>query len=223
MIASQKGTIDNSFDNFEAETKGMNFMEFMLTLRALIRAVSLGSDVLDREIDWKKNFVMKNPTLSDSKEANLPVITWNLKERTPGRVTSEHREIKPRRRQVEVRNKLGKVTGYKTFDGRITENLVEFVVYGHTNEEVLLMTKEFTDMMDTYKGVFMEKGLLNYWFINETEGMQDHMKDEMVSRVISYNVKIQETTEIDIERIKEITLEVDVITSREEVRDLLGF
>lgn len=192
-------------------SKGMSFIQFMYMTQALLIAEQLGSEALSKEVDWEKNFVMKNPTLSDSKEVDLPVITWNMKERLPGKVTSEHRELKPRRRTMEVPNKEGDTKGYKIFDGRIVEILVEFTVFGHTNQEVLITTREFTQLMDTYKGDFMKRGLLNYWFVSETEGMQDQTKDEMVSRIVTYNVRIQEVTELDPSYIKKIQLKIDTL------------
>ena len=203
-------------------TKGMNFIQFMYMTQALLIAEALGSEALGKVVDWEKNFVMKNPTLADSKEADLPVITWNMKERLPGMVTSEHRELKPRRRDIEVVREVDGVKEWKTFDGRIVEMLVEFTIFGHTNQEVLITTREFSKLMDTYKGEFMKKGLLNYWFVSETEGMQDQTKDEMVSRIITYNVRIQEVTEVDIQRINEVRLKVDTLMDQLEKNKTLG-
>lgn len=203
-------------------TKGMNFIQFMYMTQALLIAEGLGSESLGKVVDWEKNFVMKNPTLADSKEADLPVITWNMKERLPGMVTSEHRELKPRRRDIEVVREVDGVKEWKTFDGRIVEMLVEFTIFGHTNQEVLITTREFTKLMDTYKGEFMKKGLLNYWFVSETEGMQDQTKDEMVSRIITYNVRIQEVTEVDIQRVNKIQLKVDTLMDQLEKNKTLG-
>ena len=203
-------------------TKGMNFIQFMYMTQALLIAEGLGSEALGKVVDWEKNFVMKNPTLADSKEADLPVITWNMKERLPGMVTSEHRELKPRRRDIEVVREVDGVKERKTFDGRIVEMLVEFTIFGHTNQEVLITTREFTKLMDTYKGEFMKKGLLNYWFVSETEGMQDQTKDEMVSRIITYNVRIQEVTEVDIQRVNKIQLKVDTLMDQLEKNKTLG-
>ena len=203
-------------------TKGMSFIQFMYMTQALLIAEGLGSESLGKVVDWEKNFVMKNPTLADSKEADLPVITWNMKERLPGMVTSEHRELKPRRRDIEVVREVDGVKERKTFDGRIVEMLVEFTIFGHTNQEVLITTREFTKLMDTYKGVFMKKGLLNYWFVSETEGMQDQTKDEMVSRIITYNVRIQEVTEVDIQKINEIQLKVSTLMDELEKNKTLG-
>ena len=202
--------------------KGMSFIQFMYMTQALLIAEGLGSEALSKEIDWEKNFVMKNPTLADSKEVDLPVITWNMKERLPGKVTSEHRELKPRRRTMEIRNEKGEIIGYDIFDGRIVEILVEFTIFGHTNQEVLITTREFTELMDTYKGDFMKRGLLNYWFVSETEGMQDQTKDEMVSRIVTYNVRIQEVTELDPSYIKKILLNVDTLRDSLEEKKSLG-
>ena len=203
-------------------TKGMSFIQFMYMTQALLIAEGLGSESLGKVVDWEKNFVMKNPTLADSKEADLPVITWNMKERLPGMVTSEHRELKPRRRDIEVVREIDGVKEWKTFDGRIVELLVEFTIFGHTNQEVLITTREFSKLMDTYKGEFMKKGLLNYWFVSETEGMQDQTKDEMVSRIITYNVRIQEITEVDIQRVNKIQLKVDTLMDQLEKNKTLG-
>ena len=203
-------------------TKGMNFIQFMYMTQALLIAEGLGSEALGKEIDWEKNFVMKNPTLADSKEVDLPVITWNMKERLPGKVTSEHRELKPRRRTIEVPNKEGDTKDYKIFDGRIVEILVEITVFGHTNQEVLITTREFTQLMDTYKGDFMKRGLLNYWFVSETEGMQDQTKDEMVSRIVTYNVRIQEVTELDPGYIEKIQLRIDTLRDNLQENKSLG-
>ena len=202
--------------------KGMSFIQFMYMTQALLIAEGLGSEALSKEVDWEKNFVMKNPTLANSKEADLPVITWNMKERLPGKVTSEHRELKPRRRTIEIRNEKGEIIGYDIFDGRIVEILVEFTIFGHTNQEVLITTREFTELMDTYKGDFMKRGLLNYSFVSETEGMQDQTKDEMVSRIITYNVRIQEVTEVDIQRVNKIQLKVDTLMDQLEKNKTLG-
>lgn len=202
--------------------KGMSFIQFMYMTQALLIAEGLGSEALNKEVDWEKNFVMKNPTLSDSKEVDLPVITWNMKERLPGKVTSEHRELKPRRRTIEVPNKKGDTKGYKIFDGRIVEILVEFTIFGHTNQEVLITTREFTELMDTYKGDFMKRGLLNYWFVSETEGMQDQTKDEMVSRIVTYNVRIQEVTELDPSYIKKILVKADTLMDGLQENKTLG-
>ena len=202
--------------------KGMSFIQFMYMTQALLIAEGLGSEALSKEVDWEKNFVMKNPTLADSKEADLPVITWNMKERLPGMVTSEHRELKPRRRTMEIRNEKGEIIGYDIFDGRIVEILVEFTIFGHTNQEVLITTREFTELMDTYKGDFMKRGLLNYWFVSETEGMQDQTKDEMVSRIVTYNVRIQEVTELDPSYLKKILVNVDTLRDSLEENKSLG-
>ena len=202
--------------------KGMSFIQFMYMTQALLIAEGLGSEALSKKIDWEKNFVMKNPTLADSKEVDLPVITWNMKERLPGKVTSEHRELKPRRRTIEVPNKKGDKKDYKIFDGRIVEILVEFTIFGHTNQEVLITTREFTQLMDTYKGDFMKRGLLNYWFVSETEGMQDQTKDEMVSRIVTYNVRIQEVTELDPSYIEKIQLKIDTLRDNLQENKSLG-
>ena len=203
-------------------TKGMSFIQFMYMTQALLIAEGLGSEALGKGVDWEKNFVMKNPTLADSKEADLPVITWNMKERLPGKVTSEHRELKPRRRTMEIRSKEGDTKDYKIFDGRIVEILVEFTIFGHTNQEVLITTREFTELMDTYKADFMKRGLLNYSFVSETEGMQDQTKDEMVSRIVTYNVRIQEVTELDPSYIKKILLNVDTLRDKLQEKKSLG-
>ena len=203
--------------------KGMSFIQFMYMTQALLIAEGLGSKALSKEVDWEKNFVMKNPTLADSKEVDLPVITWNMKERLPGKVTSEHRELKPRRRTIEVPNEEDDTKEYKIFDGRIVEILVEFTVFGHTNQEVLITTREFTELMDTYKGDFMKRGLLNYWFVSETEGMQDQTKDEMVSRIVTYNVRIQEVTELDPSYVKKILVKADTLMNGLQENKSLGF
>ena len=202
--------------------KGMSFIQFMYMTQALLIAEGLGSEALSKEVDWEKNFVMKNPTLSDSKEVDLPVITWNMKERLPGKVTSEHRELKPRRRTMEIPNEKGETKGYKIFDGRIVEILAEFTVFGHTNQEVLITTREFTELMDTYKGDFMKRGLLNYWFVSETEGMQDQTKDEMVSRIVTYNVRIQEVTELDPSYVKKILVKAETLMNGLQENKTLG-
>lgn len=202
--------------------KGMSFIQFMYMTQALLIAEGLGSEALSKEVDWEKNFVMKNPTLADSKEVDLPVITWNMKERLPGKVTSEHRELKPRRRTMEIRNGKGEIVGYNIFDGRIVEILVEFTIFGHTNQEVFITTREFTELMDTYKGDFMKRGLLNYSFVSETEGMQDQTKDEMVSRIVTYNIRIQEVTELDPSYIEKILLKVDTLRDSLQKNKSLG-
>lgn len=190
------------------EMKNMDFMGFMDTLHALLVAYELGG------LDWSERFVMQNPTTTDSKDVTLPIIVWNLKERLPGQITKEHRELKPRRRTIQKINEETLKMEDFIFDGRILDILLEVTVFGHTNKEVLQYTRLFTDMMDTFKGTFMKEGLLNFWFVSETEGIADHKKDEMSSRIISYRVRVQESTEINVSTIKKIELNIETVLEK---------
>lgn len=168
-------------------------------------------------------FVMARPTHSDAENVSMPQITYNLLKRQPGIVGKEVREIKPRHR--ETVQGVSSLTGEPTavnIKGQIMDCIVEFAVYAQNNKEALEWTDRFKEVMSTYKGVLMEKGLQNMWYLEDTDRNEnENLKDKVSSRQVVYQVRIEEVTQEEVETLKHINYQFDIVKDKLELDNFL--
>ena len=192
----------------------MNYREFIDSIYVLMQMV------------WGEEwgtFVMARPTHSDAENVSMPQITYNLLKRQPGVVGKEVREIKPRHR--ETVKGISTLTGEPTtinVKGQVMDCIVEFAVYAQNNKEALVWTDRFKDLMSTYKGILMEKGLQNMWYLEDTDRNEnENLKDKVSSRKVVYQVRIEEVTHEEVETLKHINVQFKVAKNKLELDNAL--
>lgn len=194
--------------------KSMDFECFIDTLYALLETV------------WGEGwgtFIIAHPTTNNANSIGMPQITYNLKKMTPGQVGRDTQEIKPRLR--ESFQGVSSLTGEPTVvnvKGQMVDCEVEFAIYAENNKEALFWTKRFRETLNQYKGFLMQKGLQNLWFLEDVDrNGEDNLKDKVASRGLTYNVRIEEVTEEEVNTIKSISYQVDVVQNKLEMESKL--
>ena len=177
--------------------------DFMYVLYALMKA-AWGPE-------WGV-FSMNKPQLTDGRNVVMPQIVYTIPSIKPG-MQGSHQELKPRlrERKMEVSPLTGE-SGWVEIYGRTLDCRINFIVYGQNNREANLFSKRFRQLIDTFKGYLLEKGVQNIWFIEEDDRNLEENSDEQVSsRMVAYLVRIEELTRKELSFIKSITVTADVI------------
>lgn len=186
-------------DRLKSETK-MDYRKFIDILYCLLNLI-WGED-------WGQ-MVMKRPNFTeDVKNAEMPIITYVLKEARPGEVGQRGTiERKPRlREKFEVMDENNQ-RSFISIEGQIIDAEIEFVIYGESNNEAMELSEAFREVMNKYKGYFMEHGLQNIWFKREYErSSNEQRKDDMATRGIEYQLRFEELTEINDTEMKQISV-----------------
>ena len=157
-------------------------------------------------------FSMNKPQLTDGRNVVMPQIVYTIPSIKPG-MQGSHQELKPRLREkkMEVSPLTGE-SGWVEIYGRTLDCRINFIVYGQNNREANLFSKRFRQLIDTFKGYLLEKGVQNIWFIEEDDRNLEENSDEQVSsRMVAYLVRIEELTRKELSFIKSITVTADVI------------
>ena len=157
-------------------------------------------------------FSMNKPQLTDGRNVVMPQIVYTIPSIKPG-MQGSHQELKPRlrERKMEVSPLTGE-SGWVEIYGRTLDCRINFIVYGQNNREANLFSKRFRQLIDTFKGYLLEKGVQNIWFIEEDDRNLEENSDEQVSsRMVAYLVRIEELTRKELSFIKSITVTADVI------------
>ena len=164
--------------------------------------------------DWGV-FSMNKPNLTDGRDVKMPQIVYTVPKIEPGSIGT-HKEIKPRlREKFQEINQLTGETGWVEIYGKILDCQVDFIVYAENNRDANLITKRFRQLLDAYKGLLMKKGMQNLWYLQESDRNPRESSEEMLSaRTISYLVRIEELSYVEINSINSIELKVNVIYDR---------
>lgn len=194
--------------------KVMDFDGFVDTLSALLETV------------WGENwgtFRIARPTTNDSTSIKMPQITYSLKQMTPGKVGKDTKEIKPRLREsVEG---ISSLTGEPTIIniyGQRMDCEVEFAVYTENNQETLQLAKNFRAVLTNFKGVLLQEGLHNIWFVEDVDRSEhENLENKVASRGLTYRVSIEEITKEEVATIKSFSYQVDVVKNKLELEGKL--
>lgn len=163
------------------------------------------------EILWGKGwgtFIMENPMRLDSKDVEMPTITYQLTKIEPGEIGNNTRERKPRRRGAhEIVTEDGEKRTMIDMGQRMDGELV-FTVFANGNKETLEHSQAFMDVIQRYKGVLMAHGIQNIWFKSEEEENVS-TRDDIIARKITYHVTFERIFTNVPDNIQPMAIEVD--------------
>lgn len=182
--------------------KEMSFESFIDTLYALLSTV------------WGEGWgqlTMNHPKTMDAKNVDTPIIVYALKERKPGKIGKDTVELVPRVREtIRYTNEETQEEEAVQLMGQVMDYSIEFIVVEENNDKVLKLTHEFTRILKQYKGILMKDGMLNMWFEKEyEEGTNGTGKDDLATRGVVYNLRLEELYEERNRLIEEIRINVD--------------
>lgn len=182
------------------------FHDFIDSLDALLSVV------------WGENWgelTMNHPMTLQSKEQDVPVIVYSLKERRPGRVGNDTREIKPRSRgQSTFVNQQGEKEAVEVL-GQWMDYIIDFTIVAENNREVLKWTHRFVEALREYKGILMKDGMQNLWFEREfEEGTNGTGKDDLATRGVTYHLRLEELHIVNKSILESIRVEVELMRKK---------
>ena len=166
--------------------------------------------------DWGV-FTETSPTSTDSKNSVFPQIVYELKSMVPGQIGKNTHEIKPRFREEQV------VDGQKIqYLGQVMDCVVGFYIYGSSNEESENIANQFMDLIDTYKGYFIQKGLKELIFKNRTKFLDtSNTKETTSTRYIEYFVRLEKITYRNVDSINKVILQANSLYESLEQQNVL--
>lgn len=158
------------------------------------------------------SMTMKRPNVhEDVKNATMPIITYVLKETTPGEINNEGKvERRPRKRENRlIINDNGEREQVGVY-GQVFDHYIEFTIYAQNNDEALTYSESFRDVIDKYKGCLQKWGMQNMWLVKEYERSgNEQRRDDMATRGIDYFVRLEKITLENKTEIERIALQAD--------------
>lgn len=158
-------------------------------------------------------FTMRRPKATDSKTVEFPQIIYSLDSLEPALIGNKStREIKPR-----VREQTKEVTADGTpmhviYYGQTLEATVSFTIYGQSNEEVMMLTYLFRELMRNYTGLYQKYGILDcIWVKDSIDEAGIPQDDYYVGRVLSYHVRMEEVTKRNISELNHLEIAVSIV------------
>ena len=170
-------------------------------------------------------------------------ITWGNVRKEPGTMSGKPfrgtQEIKPRIREFIaiygdygkrwiVENNLSQLEGFGELasfvevSAQAFDNLVQYNIWARSNYEVEELTEWFEDYMDTYRGMFLEAGIVQLVFDRRVrDDTLVQMKNSYHVRSVLYYVRTERVRIRSIRPIKRIDLKINV-NDLGRVRDTLS-
>lgn len=206
-----------SNDRLQAENSS-NFDQFTDIIHRLLNA-AWGQD-------WGI-FCEAFPNGTNPNSVNLPIITYLLKEMTPGVISkSGTKEIKARHRASYRQEVDG--NGPKAVDvyGRVFDCEVVFEIWEENNTKATKLATRFMEFMDMYTGYIKSQGVKEVIFqrySNETESGE--WKDSIVCRSLYYYVRLEHLFEVPSDVIEKVTGMVSVTTdlTDDSIKEVITF
>jgi len=151
-------------------------------------------------------------------------ITWAVHKQEPGavgdRAFGSTREIKPRVREVAVRDEYATEQGNGYVDdviqtkAQVMDNIVQFDICAKDNSSAEDLVERFKKFMVDYTGVFQQRGIVKMHF---DERLRDEFvmkwRNGLVNRTLRWYVRTEEVWAERINRIKQINIEVEKLKS----------
>jgi hypothetical protein len=150
-----------------------DFNDFTTLLKSLVDVVIPGC-----------NFVEAYPGDKDGLEnLKTPIITYKILERVP------YKEIKPtfRERMDDIDDPNKVVTIY----GQRFIYLVQFMIWGQSNNEANIILDQFESMIATYTGDLMNAGVQQIIFDTQGTDNRDTTRPNLASRTLTYKVILE--------------------------------
>ena len=166
-------------------------------------------------------FTMNKPQLSDINQISMPYIVYSTVSIVPG-MQGTVRELRPRlRERIHKEPEEGSTVepGYFEVYGRVFDTTVEFIIYAENNRKANLLAKRFREVIETYTGLFKQKGLLGINFVSENDRNQrENSEENLASRSIRYTLRTEELLIRDTSAVQgvEISLSAQLSTFEQE-------
>jgi len=190
--------------------KSASFDDFTSLVHQLIK-VAWGTE-------WG-TFVQAFPNGRESDDVDLPIITYHSKRKRPGVVGNGTTEIKPRFRETYNVTENGKTSAVNVYAQRFDHDVL-FEIWAENNVEADKLAVKFEDFMMTYTGYFMQNGVQQIIFLEQTD-QTDVMewKDGGICRSFKYLVRLEKHLEIHQGLITEIIGKVEALYANDLPND----
>lgn len=163
----------------------------------------------------KVNFTAAYPQINNPDDIVTPLITYKLKEKTPGLFGST-KEIKPRYRgevQAEVHNTVTDENEIITvvLSGQMFDYLIEFEIWEADPIRADKTLEEFERFINQYTGYLMKSGVDKIFFQSAT-GMNDNgaFETTLSCRKVEYLFRIDTVIGAECKKIDNITIAIRV-------------
>lgn len=156
--------------------------------------------------DWG-TFCEAFPNGSDPSNVQLPVITYMLKEMSPGVINKDGvREIKPRLRGTFKQEENDDSPRVIDVYGRMLDCDVVFEIWEENNSKATKLANQFMDFLDMYTGYIKSQGVKEVIFQKYTNEMESgEWRDNIACRSLYYYVRLEHLNEVPTDVLEKVT------------------
>ncbi|MDK2600710.1 hypothetical protein QO179_24760 [Bacillus stercoris] len=137
----------------------------------------------------------------------MPIITYMLDEMVPGRIGNNNtREIKPRPREVYVKEPGAVGPRAVIMSGRIFDCKVSFDIWEENNSKATELATRFMEFIDMYTGYIKSQGVKEIVFNRYSNNTSSSLgRDNVVCRKVEYDLRLEHLTETPSDVIEKVT------------------
>ncbi|MFE7817792.1 hypothetical protein ACFU1R_06260 [Priestia megaterium] len=170
----------------------MDYEEMMKVIKYLLDA-SWGSK-------WG-TFAPDGPNVNEPKNITYPIILHYLSILEPGTIGKDTKEIKPRFRSSYVNEDVnGNMPPVTKVYGQVFDAQIVFEIWEETNAQVDKLAKQFRQLLASFTGYLMEKGLLGIKFLRMEPDLETGaIRDSYKIRRLYYAVRFEELSEVPVD------------------------
>jgi hypothetical protein len=169
--------------------KASSFEDFVTLLKSLLEITMPG-------VTFFSAFSYGNEPRLDQN----PIITYQVIDRLVG-----DKELKPKHRETILTDTNEAITIY----GQKFDYVVEFNIWGESNEQVEKSLDTFEDVINTYTGDLVRSGVQRIQFLEQLQDKEHPWKDKLLCRPLRYLIRIERHTVIKEPLLKTITVRTD--------------
>lgn len=185
---NSKNNVQNKYEDDRLKLEGScTYMQFINYIDKIIKLINENND--------EKIYFTSNNGDINPQNTKIPSILYSINSREP-------EEIRPRIRQT-VQDKNNK-NNYLNIYGQRFRYYIDFNIVSDTYDGAERIMEMFEDIMATYSGFFMSKGVADIRFVKQTSDKIISTPEKYFIKTLTYSIVLERITIASIDAIENI-------------------